>query len=125
MNKTIRRITAATLAGAMATCMAVTANAASDENKCSCGITTTSTLDVTSKSATATTSTMGSYMVNTSVTIEGQYYVKGTTIKQNTSNGWGAPNASRASIYNDGEIWIGVSSTHSMCCSDSRTTLKW
>lgn len=125
MNKTLKRITSTALAGVMAMCMAVTANAASHEYKCSCGSTTTSTLDVTSKSATAATSIRGIYMGNTSVTIDGQYYVKGTTTKQNTNNGWGAPNGSSASIYNDGGVWISVSSTHSRCCSDSRTTLNW
>lgn len=124
MSKTFRRISAVALAGLMATCMTVSASAATNTYKCSCGSTTTSTLDVTSTSATAST-TVDVYMGNTSVTIEGQYYAKGTTTKLNTKNGWGAPNGSRASIYNDGGIWIAVSSTHTRCCSNSRTTLNW
>lgn len=68
-------------------------------------------LNVSSTTATASTSfnnTGGSI----STTIIGRYYVKGTTDIKTTTNGGGGTTAVSASIANAGGTWISVISTH-------------
>lgn len=123
MNKTIRRITAAALAGVMATCMAVTASAETKTYKCSCGKTTTSTLDVSSTRAVATTS-INDGTRGVSVSISGTYTLNG--VEKNTGGGNSNTAGVTASISNSGGSWSKVISTHSRCCDiEKNTTHIW
>lgn len=124
MSKTIRRISAAALAGLMATCMAVSASAATNTYKCSCGKTTTSTLDVSSTRAVATTS-IDDGTRGVSVSIYGEYLEKDTMKPKNIGNGNSYTAGVTTGISNGGGTWTKVKSTHSKCCSGSSTTLNW
>lgn len=124
MSKTFRRISAAALAGLMATCMAVSASAATNTYKCSCGKTTTSTLEVSSTRAVATTS-IDDGTRGVSVSIYGEYWEKGTGVLKNIGGGDSKPVGVTASILNNGGTWKSVKSTHSQCCSMSNKVLDW
>lgn len=124
MSKTFRRISAAALAGLMATCMAVSASAATNTYKCSCGKTTTSTLDVSSTRAVATTS-IDDGTRGVSVSIYGEYLEKDTMKPKNIGNGNSYTAGVTTGISNGGGTWTKVKSTHSKCCSGSSTTLNW
>lgn len=125
MSKIFRRFSAVALAGLMATCMAVTASAAKNTYKCpNCGKTTTSTLEVTSTSAVATTS-IDDGSRGVSVSIYGEYLEKDTMKPKNIGNGNSYTAGVTASISNGGGTWTKVKSTHSKCCSGSSTTLNW
>ncbi len=112
MNKTIKRITAAALAGVTATCMAVTASA--QTKKCSCGK-LTATLDVSSTTATATTS-ISDGTRGVTASIVGTYTDKNTGELKTygTGNSWTA--GVTVSMGNGGGRWESVQSTHSGCC---------
>ena len=126
MRKVLQKSLATITAATMAVCMAATVSAKSEQYKVGKG-TMTATLDVSSSSAYASTSIdVGPCYV--SVSIYGQYYVKGTTTVRDYGNG----NSSNTSgteirISNGGGTWIKVYSTHSTTCGqDSKTvTLNW
>lgn len=125
MRKTFRRITAVALAGLMTTCIAVTASATTNKYECtSCKTITTSTLDVTSTNAVATTS-INDGSRGVSVGIYGEFMNKDTGKISDTGNGSGGRAGVTTSIYNGGTIWTKVKSTHSRCCSGSTTVLNW
>ncbi len=115
MNKTIQRVTAAALAGVMATCMTVTASASADTRNCPCGK-TTATLHVYTKSATATTS-ISDGTRGVSVSIYGEYWDNDGNLKT-TGNGNSWTAGVTTSISHTGSKWNIVKSTHSSCCGD-------
>lgn len=125
MRKTFRRITAVALAGLMTTCIAVTASATTNKYECtSCKTITTSTLDVTSTNAVATTS-INDGSRGVSVGIYGEYLIPGTGKIETTGNGAGNRAGATTSIINHGGKWTLVKSTHSRCCSGSSTVLYY
>ncbi len=69
----IKRIITAALSGLMVTCMVITACAAANTYKCSCGIKTTSTLDVSSTRDVAAISIDDSFR-GVSVPIYGEFW---------------------------------------------------
>lgn len=118
MNKTIQRVTAAALAGVMATCMAVTASAAAVN--CPCGK-LRATLDVSSTNAVATTS-INEGTRGVSVSMYGEYWDdKGNLKTTGNGNSWTA--GVTVGISNGGGIWKSVRSTHTGCCKE--IVLNW
>lgn len=85
------------------------------------------TLDVSSGTATATTSiNVASCPVY--VSIYGQYYIKGTTTVDDIGNGNGSgTSGTSTSISNNGGTWIYVSSSHSASYGDAsnNVTINW
>lgn len=131
MSKTIKRFTAAALAGAVL--MSLTMSASAEDNiyntkstvTCAeCKLVTTATLNVTMTKAVATTS-INSGTHGVSVSMSGYYYEKGTGKLKNTGNGNSYTAGVTTSISNGGGIWRQVTSKHSKCCSEDFTTLSW
>jgi len=125
MGKIFKRITAATMAGVIASSLAVMASAATNTYKCDeCGRTTTSTLSVTSTTATATTS-IDDGKRGVSVSISGTY-ITASGVEKNTGNGKSSTAGVTVSIGNSGGKWTRVTSTHSKCCDfEDNTILNW
>ncbi|MCX4354766.1 MAG: hypothetical protein OSJ43_00930 [Oscillospiraceae bacterium] len=131
MNKTIKRFTAAVLAGVVS--MSLTMSASAEDKlydaKCTvtcaeCNLITTATLNVTMTRAVATTG-INSRTHSVLVSVIGYYFEKDTGKLKNIGNGNGCTVGTTTSISNNGGKWTKVTSNHSKCCSEGSTTLSW
>ena len=116
MNKTVKRITAAALAGVMAASMAMTASARTVKRSrnCPCGK-LTATLNNTHAPAPATTSiNIGDRGVTASVV--GKYWDTDKKELITTGSGNSSTAAVTVGIDNKDFGWYELSSTHTGCC---------
>lgn len=124
MKNLTKKLVTTFVSTAMIIGMTISVSAASNVYCCpKCNATTSSSLNVASTTATASTSV--NVRKGVSVSINAQYYEKGTTTVKNTGNGNGNLSGVTTSISNGGGTWIEVHSEHSNCCTGSYTRLTW
>lgn len=128
MGKVLKKSLEAITAVTVAVCMAMSVSAieltghGKAEYKCAiCNTITTSKLDVTEITATASTSI--NVRQGVSISINASYYEKGTFKIKKTGNGNGGLSGASTSISNYGGIWMIVESSYSQCCSGRYGTL--